>query len=403
MRRVLTMWPVLRNRRVLQVTAVVIVLLAVALWPRSTMVDVGRVSRGPMVVTIDEEGETRVHHRFVVSAPLAGRIDRIELEPGDVVRRGDTVVTRIHPEAPQLLDARSRAEAEAGEVSARAAVGGARADEQRARAARDLAATELQRADDLFSSGLITRQALDARKTDLATAEESLRAAEFAAATAASDLQRARVRLRPSSLEAAGAPLAIVAPVDGVVLRRYRESAGVVPAGEPLVEIGDPSHVEIVADLLSSDAVKVARGMAVSVEQWGGDRPMAATVTRVEPAGFTKVSALGVEEQRVNVIMDVDDDEAAWAALGDAFRVEVRIAVWKADDVVRVPTSALFRTGDQWAVYVVEGGRARRVPIAIGQRTSSEAEVLEGLQDGQAVVLHPPDTVADGTRVAARE
>jgi len=313
------------------------------------------------------------------------------------------VVARLRPEAPPLLDARSRAEAEAGVSAARSALGQAQAEEKRARAALELAAAEVKRTQELFGAGLTTRQVLEVRQTDLATAEESGRAAEFAAATAASELERARVRLRPGTLDASGRTLPVLAPVDGVVLRRFRESASVVPAGEPLVEIGDQSRVEIVADLLSSDAVKVKPGMRVSVEQWGGEHPMGATVRRVEPAGFTKVSALGVEEQRVNVIMDFDNGEAAWAAMGDAYRVEVRIAVWQTGDAVRVPTSALFRVGERWAAYVVEEGRARRVELQLGQRTPADAEVLAGLSGGGRVVLHPPDTLVDGGRVAARE
>lgn len=396
------MWAVVANRRVLLFAGLVAVLAAVALWPQSIPVEVGPVVRGAMVVTIDEEGETRVHHRFVVSAPVAGRLERIELEPGDQVERGRTVVARIRPEAPQLLDARTRLEATAGVESARSAVGRARAEEQRARAALQLATTELKREQELFTSGLTTRQGLDARQNAVVTAEEAVSAASYAAAAADSDLERARARLTPTRLDAPGRVLPVLAPVDGVVLRRFRESESVVPAGDPIVEIGDPSHVEIVADLLSTDAVKVKPGMRVAVEQWGGDQPLGASVERVEPGGFTKVSALGVEEQRVNVIMDFDDDRAAWKAMGDAYRVEVRIAIRRAESVVKVPTSALFREGEQWAVYVVEAGRARRTVVELGQRTSTEAEVLAGLRDGQPVVLHPPDTLADRARVTVR-
>ncbi|MCC7177139.1 MAG: efflux RND transporter periplasmic adaptor subunit [Acidobacteria bacterium] len=393
----------LTNRRVLLAAGLVAALLLVALWPQAVAVEVGAIVRGPMVVTIDEEGETRVHHRFVVSAPVAGRLERVELEPGDVVARGQTVVARIRPEAPQLLDARTRLEAGAAVETARGAVGRARAEEQRARAALDLAASELKREQELFKAGLTTRQALEARQNALVTAEESVSAAGYAAAAAQSELERAQARLAPTRLDAAGRVLPVLAPVDGVVLRRFRESESVVPAGEPIVEIGDPSHVEIVADLLSTDAVKVKPDMRVAVEQWGGDQPMGARVERVEPAGFTKVSALGVEEQRVNVIMDFDDDRAAWKAMGDAYRVEVRIALASLENVLKVPTSALFRVGDQWAMYVVADGRARRAPVELGQRTSTEAEVLGGLQEGQQVVLHPPDTLTDGAWVRARE
>ncbi len=397
------MWRLLTNRRVLMGTALVVMLLAIALWPQAVTVDVGAVTRGRLVVTVDEEGETRLHHRFSVSAPVAGRVLRIELDPGDVVEKNKTVVARMRSDAPALLDARTRAEAEAVFAAAQSVVGRARAEEQRARAALELAASELKRERALVESGLTTRQSLEAKETAVVTAEEGLRAAEFAAAAAGAQLDQARARLRPSTLEAGGRILPVLAPVDGVVLRRFRESESVVPAGEPLVEIGDPSHLEIVSDLLSTDAVKVKPGMRVSVEDWGGDEPLGARVERVEPYGFTKVSALGVEEQRVNVIIDLDDDRAAWKAMGDGYRVEVRIATWAAENVVKVPTSALFREGPLWAVYVMEGGRARRATVDLGQRTNTEAEVLSGLQEGQQVVLHPPDTLTDGARVTLRD
>ncbi|MCC7031595.1 MAG: efflux RND transporter periplasmic adaptor subunit [Acidobacteria bacterium] len=396
------MWRVLANRRVLLAAGLVAALLLVALWPQAVAVDVGAIARGAMVVTIDEEGETRVHHRFVVSAPVAGRLERVELEPGDPVARNQTVVARIRPEAPQLLDARTRLEAGAAVEAARGAAGRARAEEQRARAALELASSELKREQELFKAGLTTRQALETRQSALVAAEESVSAAGYAAAAAQSELERAQARLAPTRLDAAGRVLQVLAPVHGVVLRRFRESESVVPAGEPILEIGDPSHVEIVADLLSTDAVKVKPGMRVSVEQWGGDQPMGARVERVEPAGFTKVSALGVEEQRVNVIMDFDDDQAAWKAMGDAYRVEVRIALASLENVLEVPTSALFRVGEPWAVYVVEDGRARRAIVDLGQRTRTDAEVLGGLQEGQQVVLHPPETLTDGARVTVR-
>jgi HlyD family secretion protein len=398
------MWRLLTNRRVLMVGGVVALLIAIALWPQAVSIDVGTVTRGRMVVTIDEEGETRLHHRFAVSAPVAGRVLRIdELHPGDSVERNTTVVARMRADAPALLDARSRAEAEAAVAAAQSAVGRARAEEQRARAALALALADLKRERALAESGLTTRQSLEARETAAITAEESARAAEFAAAAANAALEQARARVRPTTLVAGSRELPLLSPVDGVVLRVFHESESVVPAGERLVEIGDPSHLEIVSDLLSSDAVKVRPGMRVSIEEWGGDRPLGARVERVEPSGFTKVSALGVEEQRVNVIIDLDDDRAAWKATGDGYRVEVRIAVWEAESVVKVPTSALFREGQQWSVYVLDGGRARRVAVELGQRTNTEAEVLGGLQEGQQVVLHPSDTLTDGARVTIRD
>ncbi len=389
-------------RRGLPVVAVVGGLLAVALWPRATAVDVATVTRGPLTVTIDEDGATRVHHRYVVSAPLAGRVERIDLDPGDVVQRGVTVVARLRAEAAQLLDARARAEAAAAIEAARSAAGRARAEEQRARAAFDLAASDLTREEALSASGLTTRQALETRRSAVLAAREGVNAAGFAAAAAAAELERARARLLPSAIDGGGRLLTVHAPVDGVVLRRFLDSESVVTPGTRLLEIGDPGHVEIVADLLSSDAVKVKPGMRVTLTDWGGDVPMGGTVERVEPAGFTKVSALGVEEQRVNVIIDVDDDAAAWAAMGDGFRVEVRIAIWTAADVVTAPTSALFRAGDAWAVYVLDGGRARRAIVTPGHRTPLAAEVISGLAPGTRVVVHPPDTLTDGQRVTPR-
>ncbi len=376
-------------------------LVAVALWPRAVAVDMTTVTRGPLTVTIDEDGDTRVHHRFVVSAPLAGRVERITLDPGDSIAQG-AQVARLHAEPAQFLDARSRAEAAAAAEAARGLVGRARAEEQRARAALDLATADLARETALDASGLTTRQALDARRSAVVTAREAVNAAGFAAAAAAADLERTRARLLPTSLDGGGRVVTVTAPVTGVVLKRFLDSEGVVPAGAKLVELGDPSHVEIVADLLSSDAVRVRPGMRVGLTEWGGDRAMGGVVERVEPGAFTKVSALGVEEQRVNVIIDVDDDRAAWSAMGDGFRVEVAITIWHADDVLTVPTGALFRAGADWAVFVVTDGRARRTVLTLGHRTPLAAEVAAGLDAGARVIVHPPDTLADGDRVTAR-
>jgi HlyD family secretion protein len=336
-------------------------LVAVALWPTAITVDVTTVTRGPLTVTLDEDGDTRVHHRFVVSAPLAGRVERIDLDPGDAVAQG-APIARLHAEPAQFLDARSRAEAAAAVEAARGLVGRARAEEQRARAALALAAADLAREEALDASGLTTRQNLDARRSASATAREALNAAGFAVAAATADLERARARLLPAALDGGGRTLTVTAPVDGVVLRRFLDSESVVAAGAKLVELGDPSHVEVVADLLSSD-----------------------------------------EEQRVNVIIDVDDDRAAWTAMGDGFRVEVAITLWHADDVVTVPTGALFRAGTEWAVFVVTNGRARRTPLTLGHRTPLAAEVTAGLDAGARVVVHPPDTLADGDRVTPRQ
>ncbi len=388
----------LTNRRVWLALVVVAGLLAVALWPVTVPVDVATVGRGPLMVTVDEEGETRVRDRFVVSAPVTGRVQRIELEPGDAVEVGD-VVTSVRPESPPLLDARTRGEAAAAVDSARAAVGRTRSEEQRAKNALAQAQREQQRTRELSQSGLATGQGLDARDAEVQAAQDALQTATFAVQVAQSELRRAEARLAPSGAVAGGHPVAVTAPVAGVVLKRLRESESLVPAGEPLVELGDPARLEIVSDLLSTDAVRVARGARVIVDEWGGSRVLEGRVRRVEPSGFTKVSALGVEEQRVNVLIDFVDPAQAWAALGDAYRVEVRIVLWESESVLTVPTSALFREGTDWAVYVVRDGRARRALVQLGHRTGQAAEVIGGLDEGAVVVLFPGDALADDTRV----
>jgi HlyD family secretion protein len=389
----------LKNPRVIAVILIIAGILAVALWPTAVDVDIARAVQGPMQVTIDEEGETRVRDRFVVSAPVAGRVERIELEPGDPVVRGKTIVARVTPAAAPLIDTRTQAELTAAVEAARDAVGQAQAERARAAAAQVRARSTVGRLEALVSAGAISRDELEAAQTTLRSAEESLRAAEFTVARGEHELQLARARLKPSS--PGGPAVAVVAPVDGVVLKRLRESASVVPVGEPLLEIGNPGDLEIVSDLLSTDAVRVAPGYTVSIEQWGGSQPLEGRVRRVEPSGFMKVSALGVEEQRVNVIIDFGDETDA-GKLGDGYRVEVRIVIWSVNSTLKVPSGSLFRRGDDWAVFVVDNDRARLQPVKIGKRNDREGQVLEGLAEGQTLVLHPPDTLTTGTRVRAR-
>lgn len=393
---------VLIDRRVLLSIAVIGGLLGVALWPRSVVVELASVERGPLVVSVDEEGRTRVRDRFIVAAPVAGRVLRIELDPGDRVARGD-VVARVQPESPALLDARTRAEAAAALEGAEASLGHARAEEQRARAALSHAQHELTRTRQLTAAGATATQHLDTREAEVTLASEAANAAAFAVRTASAEVARARARIATTVAAGAAGAVAIRAPVDGVVLRRLRESESVVPAGEPLVEIGDPSQLEIVADLLSTDAVRVKPGARATIEQWGGDGALAAIVRRIEPSGFTKLSALGVEEQRVNVVLEfVDNGEDCAAPLADGYRVEARIVLWEARDVLRVPTSALFRDGARWAVYVASEGRARRTIVELGRQTGQQSEVTSGLSEGTSVVVHPGDLVHDGVRVASR-
>jgi HlyD family secretion protein len=395
------MWRILKNRRLLAGLGLVGALLAVALWPRPVPVDTARAGRGPMVVTVDEEGETRVRDVFVVSAPVTGRVERIELEPGDSVVAGTTVLARLTPGDPALLDARSRSELASSADAAQAAAGQARAECDEAAAALARARSARDRIAQVHKKGVASDDELDAAESAVRETEEAGRAAEFAVARAEYELRVARARLaQPGS---GGKAIVLTAPVSGVVLKRHRESEGVVSVGEPLLEIGDPARLEVVADLLSSDAVRVKAGDPVRLEQWGGASPLDARVRRVEPAGFMKVSALGVEEQRVNVLIDIEAPPDTLRRLGGGYRVEARIVTWQQADVLKVPIGALFRRGDQWAVFVVEGRRARLAPVGLGHRNAQEAEVLNGIDTDHEVVLHPPDALGDGMRVARRE
>ncbi len=392
----------LKNHLKLILSIVVVAgIVAVALWPQSMEVDAVAAARGPMRVTIDEEGETRVRDRFLISAPVSGRLQRIELEPGDPVVRGRTVLAQLLPADSPLLDSRTRGELSAAVDAARAAVGQAQAERDRSAAALERARTTARRQEALADAGAVARDTLEGAQTTVKTTEEAFRAAEFTVQRAEYELQLARARLQGPAA-AGGRIVPVVAPVDGVVLRRLRESEATVPAGEPLLEIGNPSRIEIVSDLLSTDAVRVPPGAPVSVEQWGGPHPLEGIVRRVEPSGFMKVSALGVEEQRVNVLVDVPELPPEARQLGDGYRVEIRIVTWQADDVVKLPVGAVFRRGDEWAVFRIEEGVARLRTVQVGQRNDTEVQILGGLDAGQPVVLHPPDTLSDGTRVVVR-
>lgn len=393
---------ILKNRMVIIGASLLALIVVMAAWPKSQPADVAKATRGPLRVSVDDEGETRVHERFVISSPVACRVLRIELEPGDRVARGRTVLASLQPSDPGLLDARSLAEAEAGVKAGEASMGRARAERERARVALDLARSELTRNQKLAQEQIVSRETLESQASAALSAEEGLRAADFALAAAEHELSMARARLLTSHAGASNAKaIRIVSPIDGVVLKRLRESEAVVPAGDPLLELGDPKRLEIVTDLLSTDAVKVRPGAHVDIERWGGDKNLRARVRRVEPSGFMKISALGVEEQRVNVIIDFEDPQEAWDALGDGYRVEVRIIVWESEDTLKIPTSSLFRHGDSWAVFVNAGGRARLRSVEVGRRNGLEAQALSGVAAGESVVIHPSDSLVDGTRIDA--
>lgn len=367
-----------------------VMFLGYTLRPTPVPVELATAGRGPLRVTIDEEGRTRVRDRYVVVAPVAGRVARIAVDEGAAVSRG-TVVAQVSA-AP--LDPRTREEAAARLRGAEDAERSARAVVSQARAALDQAARNRARAESLFAKNLVSTEQREVTALAETTAVRQVEAADFRTQAAAHDVEVARA----ASTAGAGAVMQLQSPVRGRVLRIPEKSERIVAAGTPLVEIGDPSRLEIVIDLLSEDAVKVKPGDRVLIEGWGGDHALAAHIRVVEPSGFTKVSALGVEEQRVNVLADLDDTPPQ---LGDGYRVEARVVQWEGD-ALKVPASALYQVGDQWRVFLVENGRARSRTVRVGHRNPDEAEILDGLSVGDRVIRQPTDKISDGVRVQAR-
>jgi HlyD family secretion protein len=371
--------------------------IAYASMPKPVGVDVATVQYGPLAVEVNEDGQTRVHERFVVSAPISGNLRRIELDAGAAVTTGD-VVARIDPPAPVLLDDRSRGEAGARLTAAIAHRRRAEIAIARAQLARDAAVREAARTRMLDQRGAIATSERERADDQEQLAIRDLAAAETERASAAAEVAAARAVLGEAQARTAR-PAVVIAPATGRVLRIVRDSAGPVTAGSPLLEIGDPRALEIVVDVLSSDAARITPGMPVAVEAWGGEPALRGEVRRVEPSAFTRISALGVEEQRVKVIAAISEPPIT---LGDGFRIEARIFTWRGERVATIPASAVFRSKDRWAVYAVENGRARLRPIDIGHRGRLEVEVTGGLTVGATVILHPTDRIAEGTAIAAR-
>ena len=371
-------------------------IVAFALMPSRLLVEAGRVESGPLQVTVNQEGETRAHDRFVMSAPVSGHLLRVELEDGDAVTR-DQVIARIDP---LPLSSRERQEVLGRIGAAEAALREANARQAHAREDWEQSRRDRERAERLGRDGLISPQALElARNADI-TAEAELEAAKYSAQVADSELKVARAGLIGLEDSAKSGPLIqLRAPVAGRVLRVIEKSERVVPAGTPILTLGDAKRLEIVADVLSTDAVKIQPGMPVLLEGWGGDHPIRARVRLVEPGGFTKISALGIEEKRVNVISDFVDPPGP---LGDGYRVETRTVIWSGDNVLKIPQSALFRQGQGWSVFAIEDGRAKRREVEVGQRNETEAQILRGLTKGEEVILHPSNELSDGARVRTR-
>lgn len=391
-------------RRRIVVGAVALALaagLAYGFYPKPLELDVAAAVRAPLRVTIEQEGRTRVVDRYVVAAPVAGYARRIRYDVGSPIAAG-AAVAELEPLRPQAPDARSRAEASARVRAAASNAAAARQRNEAARADSALAQQELARIRALRASGYATIADLDRAAGNAERGLANLRTAEFSSAAAEHELDAARTALMYAATPGTAGLVTVRAPVAGRVLKIPRKSEGPVAAGEALIEMGDPRELEVEVDLLSADAVRVHPGTAVLFERWGGDGALKGVVKRIEPAGFTKVSALGVEEQRVWVIVGFTSPRAVWERLGDGYRVEASFIVWEGNDVLQVPASALFRDGARWAAYVVASGRAHRRLLRPGASDGLQTQVLDGIAAGERVIVHPDERVQDGVRVAER-
>ena len=380
--------------------------LLFAFRPRALGVDVYTVARTDLSVTVEDEGRTRVHDIYVLSAPVTGRMRRIEAHVGDPVLALETIVARIEPIDPAFLDPRSEAQARADVRAAESAEMLARAEVEQAQAELDFAHREYDRARELIQEGTISQRELDTAERSFRTSRAALETSLAGLNMRAFELERARAQLlSPTDTQASTEQCACIelrSPVDGQILRLLQQSEGVVMAGMPLVEIGDARDLEVTVDLLSSDAVRVRVGQRAILDGWGGDEPLEGRVRLIEPFGFTKISALGIEEQRVNVIIDIVSPQIDWTPLAHGYQVDARIVLDEARNVLTVPLTALFRDGSAWAVFVLAHGRAELRHVEVGRRDGVSAEIVMGLADGEQVILHPSDRITDGVRITAR-
>jgi len=396
-----------RNRWIVVsgIAALVIFAIVYGFLPKPVTVDIAKTTRGPMMVTVEEEGKTRVKDRYVISAPVAGYLRRIELDVGDTIKKGE-VLAELESQRSAVLDPRSRAAAEAA-VSAAEATLKAAEEAVRARAAdAEYAKANAVRATKLYKSGYISKDSMDQSEAQAKRTDADLHAARSAARSARFELDKTRTALGYSAAEQAvnrGKVVFVRAPAAGHVLKVYHESEGTVNSGDPLIDIGNPAALEVKVEVLSEDAVKIKPGMTVLFERWGGDANLSGRVRVVEPAGFTKISSLGVEEQRTLVIADITAPPESWQRLGDGYRVEARFVIWEGKDVLQVPASSLFRKGDGWEVFAVSNGKARLRRVQVGHRTGLAAEIVSGLSKGEEVIAHPDDSINDGTRVRPRK
>ena len=392
-----------RRRHVLWASAAVV--LVALIWlvflPDPVVVDVAEAVRSSMQVTIEEDGRTRVKDRFLISAPTTGNLSRLVLDPGDPVEVGQPMAF-IGPAISPLLDARTRDAAQARVAAARAALEQANAAIARGEVALAMAEEELTRQQVLLELGTGTPFRLRQGELQYKAREEELHSAQFGADVARHEVESALSSLRRLDAgRGATDEVAVTSPVAGQILNVLNEGGGLVQAGTPLLEVGDPRSLEVVVDVLTSDAVRITPGCHVALTRWGGDREIEGAVHRVEPSAFTKISALGVEEQRVNVVIDLVDGEANHTALGDGYQVDVAIIIWQGD-VLNVPSGAVFPVEDGWGAYVIEGGRARLRPVVAGERNADRVQIIDGLSAGETVVVYPSDEVTDGARIEAR-
>ena len=391
-----------RRRLVLGLLAVLVAWgLFQGFRPQAVEMDMGTASRAALRVTLEQEGRTRVLDRYVVTAPVTGHARRLRFEVGNAVERG-AILVELEPLRAEALDPRRRAEAQARIAAAESGIS---ATEQRVKAAAssaDLAQTELQRARALRLQGHVSAAAEDRAASEVQRSAADMRSAQFAVITARHELEAARTTLKYAGSASSTELVTVRAPVAGRVLKIAHKSEGTVASGQPLVEMGDPAALEVEVDLLSADAVRIHPGTRVVFERWGGEGALEGVVRVIEPTGFTKVSALGVEEQRVWVIVAFSSPATQWQRLGDGYRVEASFIVWEGKDILQIPASALFRDGDGWAAFVVEQGKAVKRRVEIGQRTGLSAQVVSGIQAGERVINHPDDRVREGVSVVAR-
>jgi HlyD family secretion protein len=384
------------------VVVVALALLVYGFWPEATPVSVEEATRDSLRVTVEEEGQTRLRERYVVSAPTTGYLKRVPGEAGDSVRQNE-VLARLATLPSKVLDASDYQAAEAQVQAARAAVQRAKEERAGAQASFQYAKEEHRRIQRLHEQGTASQQQLDRARVEFRQARAKHRSAKQGVAQARSELDAARSRVALGSpSDDLSTRASIRAPVDGRILRVHQESAGVVQAGAPLVTMGHPDSLEVSVDVLSSDAVRITEGTPVEIVRWGGGGTLDGRVRAVPPQGQTEVSALGVEEQRVEVLVDFIDPPSRWAQLGTGYRVVVRFVLWADGDVLQVPQSALFRHDGGWAVFAVRGGRAERLPVTVGHRSGLRAQITDGLSEETRVITHPGERLSDGARVVRR-